>query len=278
MLTDYHLHLRPDDLDATRRRVLHRGERRPLPRGGGRGRGSPSSASPSTSTGSPTALEIWDHPFWRAVRASTTSPPTASSCARRRCGSGSRWTSSPAARTGSPTCSTRTSSTTSSARSTSSATGAVDDDDFDVWDVGADPDRLWRRYFETLAEAARSGLYDILAHPDLVKFWGDRAARSPSATRASTTSPRSRRSPRPGSRSRSRPPGWRKPVDELYPSDAFAEMCVDAGRRRSRSPPTPTCPRTSGRDYDRAVETMRGWGVEEICVFERRERRLEPLG
>jgi hypothetical protein len=33
-----------------------------------------------------------------------------------------------------------------------------------------------------------------------------------------------------------------------------------------------------GRDYDRAVEEMRGWGIDRIAVFERRERRLEPLG
>ena len=36
---------------------------------------------------------------------------------------------------------------------------------------------MWRRYFETLGEAARSGLFDILAHPDLVKVWGDGAPR-----------------------------------------------------------------------------------------------------
>jgi len=50
---------------------------------------------------------------------------------------------------------------------------AVDDADYDVWQSGRSPEQIWRRYFETLAEAARSGLFDILAHPDLVKIWGD---------------------------------------------------------------------------------------------------------
>ena len=45
--------------------------------------------------------------------------------------------------------------------------------DFDVWGRGESPERVWKRYFETLAEAGRSGLYDIMAHPDLVKVWGD---------------------------------------------------------------------------------------------------------
>ena len=40
-----------------------------------------------------------------------------------------------------------------------------------------EPEKVWARYFETLGEAARSGLFDILAHPDLVKVWGGRVAR-----------------------------------------------------------------------------------------------------
>ncbi|MBA3357983.1 MAG: histidinol phosphate phosphatase, partial [Thermoleophilaceae bacterium] len=43
--------------------------------------------------------------------------------------------------------------------------------DWDVWRSG-DPEKVWRRYFETLGEAARTGMFDILAHPDLVKVWG----------------------------------------------------------------------------------------------------------
>src|SRR5207253_1614113 len=52
---------------------------------------------------------------------------------------------------------------------------ALDAEDFSDWRTETDPDRVWRRYFETLAEAARSGLFDILAHPDLVKVWGSGA-------------------------------------------------------------------------------------------------------
>jgi histidinol-phosphatase (PHP family) len=153
---------------------------------------------------------------------------------------------------------------------------AVDDDAYDIWERETDPDRLWRRYFETIAEAARSGLYDILAHPDLVKVWGaDR--------------PRPRRDPRfhyepaieaiadTGIAVEVSTAGWRKPVDELYPSDAFAEMCVDAGAAFALSSDAHS-PGQVGYEYDRAVEAMRGWGVKEICVFDRRERRMEPLG
>ena len=50
------------------------------------------------------------------------------------------------------------------------------------------------------------GLFDILSHPDLVKVWGA-PARRPTATRASTTSRPSRRSPRPAWPWRCRPRG-----------------------------------------------------------------------
>ncbi len=84
------------------------------------------------------------------------------------------------------------------------------------------------RYFDTLAEAVRTGLFDILAHPDLVKVWGPER-RGPSATRASTTSRRSRRSPRRGIAVEVSTAGCASRSAELYPSRAFAEMCVDAG-------------------------------------------------
>src|SRR5277367_1414581 len=53
--------------------------------------------------------------------------------------------------------------------------GAVDMDDYTVWDPKdprRSPEAIWSRYFETVAASAESGLFDIIAHPDLVKIWG----------------------------------------------------------------------------------------------------------
>jgi hypothetical protein len=36
-------------------------------------------------------------------------------------------------------------------------------------------------------------------------------------------------------------------------------------------------PEDVGVDYDRALELLESAGVSELCVFERRERRLEPI-
>jgi histidinol-phosphatase (PHP family) len=71
--------------------------------------------------------------------------------------------------------------------------------------------------------------------------------------------------------------GLRKPVGELYPAPAFARMCVDAGAVFALSSDAHVATDV-GHAYEAAVSDMGGWGIEQIAVFERRERRLEPLG
>ena len=150
--------------------------------------------------------------------------------------------------------------------------------DWEPWDVwrGADPEKVWARYFETLGEAARSGMFDILAHLDLVKVFAGRVpvpdgdlrrfyeramdgiADSDVAVEVSTA-------------------GLRKPVAEIYPAPALLEMCLDAGRPVALSSDAHE-PDQLGYEYERAVELLRGLGVTEIAVFDRRERRMAELG
>jgi histidinol-phosphatase (PHP family) len=147
--------------------------------------------------------------------------------------------------------------------------------DWDVWRDG-DPDRVWRRYFELLGEAARTGLYDVLAHPDLVKVWGDESrmprrdlrfyyevamegiADSDVAIEVSTA-------------------GLRKPVGEIYPSRSFLEMCLEAGRPVALSSDAHT-PNELAYRYEEALELLESLGVDRLAVFDRRRRRLEPIG
>jgi histidinol-phosphatase (PHP family) len=147
--------------------------------------------------------------------------------------------------------------------------------DWDIWRSG-NPDKVWKRYFETLGEAARSGLFDILGHPDLVKVWGQGApvpdrdprfyyelamegiADSDVAIEVSTA-------------------GLRKPIGEIYPARGFLEMCLEVGRPVALSSDAHT-PNDLAYRYEDAVEYLESVGVGEISVFERRVRRLEPLG
>jgi len=151
-------------------------------------------------------------------------------------------------------------------------------DGWEAWDIwgSGDPEKVWAAYFETLGEAARSGLFDVLAHPDLVKVSGDRVGRpegdlrrfydramdgiadSDVAIEVSTA-------------------GLRKPVGEIYPSAPLLELCLDAGRPVALSSDAHT-PEQLGHEYERAVEWLGGLGVTEIAVFEGRGRRMEPLG
>jgi histidinol-phosphatase (PHP family) len=152
---------------------------------------------------------------------------------------------------------------------------AVDHEGWDVWEGNGDPDDVWRRYFEALAECARSGLFDILAHPDLVKLWG--AARPlPERDLRSFYEPAVEAIAASGIAVEVSTAGLRKPVGELYPARAFAEMCVEAGAVFALSSDAHR-PEEVGFGYGRAVEFLEGLGVGEICVFERRQRRLEPL-
>jgi histidinol-phosphatase (PHP family) len=149
--------------------------------------------------------------------------------------------------------------------------------DWDVWRTSFEsPEKVWRRYFETLGECARSGLYDILAHPDLVKVWGRDRPRpdgdprryyelalegiveSGVAIEVSTA-------------------GLRKPVGERYPSEAFLEMLLEAGCPVALSSDA-HLPEHVGFDYEQTVQWLAGFGVTELAVFEKRQRRMEPIG
>jgi histidinol-phosphatase (PHP family) len=153
---------------------------------------------------------------------------------------------------------------------------AVDFDRYDIWEQARSPEAVWTRYFETLADAARSGLFDILAHPDLVKMWGsarpapngelrryyepalEAIAESQIAVEVSTA-------------------GLRKPVEEIYPAREFLDGVVATGAPIALSSDA-HLPEQIGLYYDQALELLQSAGVGELAVFDGRVRRLEPLG
>jgi histidinol-phosphatase (PHP family) len=153
---------------------------------------------------------------------------------------------------------------------------SLDTEDYSIWGSGESPEKVWRRYFETLAESARSGLYDIIGHPDLVKVWG-RAAPVPDGDLRRYYEPAVEAFAESGVAIELSTAGWRKPVGEQYPSVAFLEMLVDAGCAIALSSDAHTADQL-GFEYERAIELLEKVGVREIAVFERRQRRLEPVG
>ncbi len=154
--------------------------------------------------------------------------------------------------------------------------GAVDMDEYGVWKKGRSAEEVWRRYFQTIGESAASGLFDVVAHPDLVKYWGrerplpdgdlrryyelaiDGIAQSGIAVEVSTA-------------------GLRKRAGEIYPAPAFLKMCLEAGAPIALSSDAHR-PQDVGADYVQALDLLERLGVSELCVFDRRVRRLQPLG
>ena len=157
--------------------------------------------------------------------------------------------------------------------------GAVDFAIYDAWTTARSADELWTKYFTWLGELAATGMYDILAHPDLIKHWGrndpnrpypdkdvrhyfelaiEQIAASGMAVELSTA-------------------GLRKPTGEIYPDRAFLEMVVEAGNPIALSSDAHT-PDILGYGYDQAIELLADVGVTEIATFTGREVKLEPIG
>jgi histidinol-phosphatase (PHP family) len=154
---------------------------------------------------------------------------------------------------------------------------AVDvDDETDVWRHEVSAERVWRRYFETLAQSAQSGLYDIIAHPDLVKIWGS-ARPMPDVDLRRYYEPAIEAMLDAGVAIEVSTAGLRKPVGEIYPARAMLEMAVDAGLPIALSSDAHV-PEHIGYGYDEAKALLEECGVKELAVFERRVRRMEPLG
>ncbi len=144
--------------------------------------------------------------------------------------------------------------------------------DYDIW-AERDAEEVWSLYFGALGEAAASGLFDILSHPDLVKIWGrlpdgdlrrfyepalEKIAGADIAVEVSTA-------------------GLRKPVGEIYPSMSLLKMFVEAGKPIVLSSDAHR-PEDIGFRYDLAVDYLREAGVDDIAVFDKRKRSMMPLG
>jgi histidinol-phosphatase (PHP family) len=153
---------------------------------------------------------------------------------------------------------------------------AVDHPGWDAWEGSGDPDEVWRRYFDALAECARSGLFDILAHPDLVKVWGS-ARPLPSRDPRFFYEPAIEAIADSGIAVEISTAGLRKPVGELYPASAFLGMCLEVGAVFALSSDA-HLPEQVAYGYEQALDALTGLGVNEICVFEGRRRRMAPLG
>jgi histidinol-phosphatase (PHP family) len=102
-----------------------------------------------------------------------------------------------------------------------------DPHNLDEWDA-RDIDTVWEEYFAQWCEAAESGLFDVMAHPDLVKKFGHRPNFDPCGLYDEAAAAAARG----GVLIEVSTAGLRKPVGELYPGPellaSFRERGVGA--------------------------------------------------
>ena len=155
--------------------------------------------------------------------------------------------------------------------------GAVDMDDYSVWGHRGErpPEEVWGAYFEAVAASARSGLFDIVAHPDLVKYWGT-PDRTPAGDLRRFYEPAVEAMLEADVAVELSTAGLRKPVEELYPAPEFLALCASARIPIALSSDA-HMPEHIGWGYERALALLRSLGVGELATFERRRRSLVPI-
>jgi histidinol-phosphatase (PHP family) len=276
VLTDYHLHLRPDEADTTFERYLTADN-------AARYREAATAAGIEELGVSEhvyrfrQALDLWSHPLWlenanddldaycEFVRSTSL-----------RLGVECDYVPGAEARTAEMLAARDFDYVVGSVHFVGEGDAAVDHDGFDVWEGGGGAEEVWTRYFDHFNRCARSGLFDILAHPDLVKVWG-RDRPLPEGDLRRFYEPAVEAIIEGGSAVELSTAGLRKPVGELYPAHAFAELIARAGVPFALSSDA-HLPEQVGFGYDQAIEFLDELGVGEIAVFEKRQRRMAPLG
>lgn len=132
-----------------------------------------------------------------------------------------------------------------------------------------DPFEVWKIYFDRLAQAARSGLFEIIGHADLPKKFNfvpkedctgifqdflKAAAESDVAIELNTA-------------------GLRKECREIYPSEKFLQLAA-AHHVPITFGSDAHAPGEVGADFAAAVDLARRCGYEERCEFRQRRRSM----
>lgn len=133
-------------------------------------------------------------------------------------------------------------------------------------------EETWSRYFHAVGQAAQSGLFDFLAHPDLVKKFGhippgdlrpyyrealDALEASKMAIEVSTA-------------------GLRKEVGEIYPSVPFLQEAHRRGIPVLLSSDSHN-PEEVGYEFQRALDLVRETGYRELTAFRKRQKIRIPI-
>lgn len=136
-----------------------------------------------------------------------------------------------------------------------------------------DVDSAYEAYFLTLQQAARSGLFDVITHPDLIKIFGHRPSKAINDFYQETAQAMADG----GVCCEVSAAGLRKPVQEIYPVRELLSACC-----QQQVPITLSSdahwPEDAGRNIDRAIALAKECGYTQLAVFSERKYTLMPMG
>jgi len=132
---------------------------------------------------------------------------------------------------------------------------------------GKNVDAVYADYFRRVREIAATGLVDCLAHLDLIKIHGHR----PSADIGGLVNDtldfiRDRNVAIELSTA-----GWRKPVNEPYPSDRIVELAMEKGIPFTTASDAHSHAQL-GDSFPRLAQRMASFGIPQVCTFEKHKR------
>jgi histidinol-phosphatase (PHP family) len=137
---------------------------------------------------------------------------------------------------------------------------------------GHDVDAIYADYLRRVREMAATGLIDCLAHLDLIKIHGHRPGAEIGAIVNETLDfIRARNLAIELSTA-----GWRKPVNELYPSDRIVELAIEKGMPFTIASDAHSHAQL-GDNYPRLAEKMAAFGIRQICIFENHQRVMRSV-
>jgi histidinol-phosphatase (PHP family) len=146
---------------------------------------------------------------------------------------------------------------------------------FDTVPVGAEQfagrhvDEVYTDYFHRVRQIVATGLVDCLSHLDLIKIHGHRPKAKIERLVGETLDLIAAR----GLCIELSTAGWRKPVNELYPSDEIIQLALEKGIRFTTASDAHSHVQL-GENYDRLAEKMAQLGIKQVCVFEKHQAQL----
>lgn len=133
-------------------------------------------------------------------------------------------------------------------------------------------DELYEAYFGLVCAAARSGLFDVIGHIDVIKKWGHRPNQIPYDLYARTAEAVASA----GVAVELNSAGYRKPVQELYPSRDLLSALVQRGVALTLGSDAHT-PSEVGTRLNDAATQAKACGAAGLVRFEQRRRIPQPL-